>query len=142
MMINIELKNSVVRYEGMEDQILELIEKWGMKDFIIYSSFNPDSIRYLKEKDPVVQAGILASPVSACLAYAKDNPVDALHPFVKNLDVADLKEKTSLPVRAWNTKAFEPFYPNRGDIEVQNLEELEAAGVTDIFTNVPERYLS
>ena len=142
LMLNIELKNNVVRYEGMEDQILQLANEWKMEKYIVYSSFNPDSVRLLKEKDPTVRTGILSSSLSVCLAFAKENQVDALHPYIKNLDVADLRQKTDLPVRAWNTKTFEPFYPSKEAVEMQNLEELESIGVTDIFTNVPEKYLS
>lgn len=141
MLINIELKNSIIRYEGMEDMILELVREWGLKDYIVYSSFNPDSVKLLKEKDPTVKTGILASPLSACLAFARENKVDALHPYIKNLDVENLRKQTGLPVRAWNVMRYEPFYPNQGEIEIQDLGELENEGVTDIFTNVPERYL-
>lgn len=141
VLINIELKNSKVRYEGMEDKILEAVSRWGLKDYIVYSSFNPESICLLKEKDPSVKTGILAAPVSECLSFAGNHPVDALHPNIKNMDVENLKDKTNLPVRAWNTSEFEPFYPDAREIEIQDLGELERAGVTDIFTNVPERYL-
>lgn len=141
ILINIELKNSVVRYEGMEDQILEIVKEWELDDYIIYSSFNPESLCLLKEKNPSAKTGILASSVLTCLAFSETNPVDALHPYIKNLDVENLREKTRLPVRVWNIRKYEPFYPDRGEIEIQNLEELEKAGVTDIFTNVPERYL-
>lgn len=141
IMINIEIKNSRVRYEGMEDKILETVKQWGLEDYIVYSSFNPESVRLLKEKDTSVKTGILATPVSECLSFAQSNPVDALHPYVKKIDVEDLRNKTNLPVRAWNSSKFEPFYPDTKEIEIQNLEELERAGVTDIFTNVPERYL-
>ncbi len=88
-----------------------------------------------------MKTGILAPPASECLNFAQNYPVDALHPFIKELDVENLGSKTNLPVRAWNVMEFEPFYPDTREIEIQNLEELEKAGVTDIFTNVPERYL-
>ena len=140
--LNIELKNNIVPYEGMEDKILNMAEQFGMSEYIVYSSFNPDSVRLIKEKNPMAQTGILASPVSACLEFARKNPVDALHPYIKNLDISELRLKTGLPVRAWNVMQYEPFYPSRNSVEIQDLEELENAGVTDIFTNVPERYLA
>ena len=142
LLLNIELKNNVIPYEGMEDKILNMAEQFGVEEYIVYSSFNPDSVRLIKEKNPAARTGILASPVSACLEFAKSNPVDALHPYVKNLDITDLRAKTGLPVRAWNVKTYEPFYPSKDFVELQDLEELENAGVTDIFTNVPERYLN
>ena len=141
LLLNIELKNNVIPYEGMEDKILNMAKQFGLEDYVIYSSFNPDSVRLIKEKSPAARTGILASPVSACLEFAKSHSVDALHPYVKNLDIGNLRAKTDLPVRAWNVKTYEPFYPSKDFIELQNLEELEHAGVTDIFTNVPEKYL-
>lgn len=140
-LINIELKNSQIRYEGMEDMILETVRKWGLEDYIVYSSFNPESVRLLKEKNASVKTGILATPVSECLSFAETCPVDALHPNIKKIDVENLSSKTNLPVRAWNTSNFEPFYPDTRKIEIQNPEELKMSGITDIFTNVPEKYL-
>ena len=32
LMTNIELKNSIVRYEGMEEKVLALAERYGMKE--------------------------------------------------------------------------------------------------------------
>ena len=142
MLVNIELKNSVERYGGMEDLILEKVKKWGLRDYIIYSSFNPESIKMLKKQEPSVKTGILSTSASACLAFSEGNPVDALHPCIKNLDVENIGEKTGLPVRAWNIRKYEPFYPDRGEVEIQDLKKLEGIGVTDIFTNVPERYLA
>ena len=142
LLLNIELKNNIIPYKGMEDKILKMAKQFGLEDYVIYSSFNPDSVRLIKEKNPAARTGILDSPVSACLEFAKSNPVDALHPYVKNLDITDLRAKTGLPVRAWNVKTYEPFYPSKDFVELQDLEELENAGVTDIFTNVPERYLN
>lgn len=141
MLINIELKNSVVHYEGMEELILETVNEWGIQDYIIYSSFNQESIKMLKKKESSVKTGILAASASDCLAFSEANPVDALHPCIKNLDVENLGKKTGLPVRAWNIRKYEPFYPDGGEVEMQDLDGLERIGVTDIFTNVPERYL-
>lgn len=141
MLVNIELKNSVVCYEGMEDLILETVNRWGIQDHVIYSSFNQESVKMLKKKDPSVKTGILAVSALACLTFSEVNPVDALHPCIKNLDVENLGGKTGLPVRAWNIRKYEPFYPDGGDIEMQDLDKLERIGVTDIFTNVPEKYL-
>ena len=42
LLINIELKNSRERYDGMEDMILALVKEQGLEKNIVYSSFNPD----------------------------------------------------------------------------------------------------
>ena len=40
MMVNIELKNSICFYPGMEEKILKLVKEMHMEDQLIYSSFN------------------------------------------------------------------------------------------------------
>lgn len=141
LLINIELKNNIIRYEGMEEKILALVKDFALEPYIVYSSFNPDSIKLLKELDPNVKTGTLADKVSKCLEIAERIPVDALHPYVKAIDIEDLRKKTILPVRAWNIWKSEPFFPDNREIEVQDLAELKALGLTDIFTNAPELYV-
>ncbi len=141
ILLNIELKNSEVRYEGMEQMILDLVREYGMEPYIIYSSFNPESVAMLKKMRPDLHVGALAEYASRCLEIAEAAGADALHPFIKRIDIPDLKTRTDKPVRAWNVTHFEPFYPDGGDIEVQDTAALEAAGITDIFTNAPELYV-
>ena len=138
--INIELKTGVVRYEGIEEKVLAAVRERGLGPHVVYSSFNPDSIVLIKEKSPEAETAILNSSLKACLDFAGGgHGVGALHPSVKKLDVENVHEKTGLPVRAWG--AAEPLHPGRGAPERLDLEALEAYGVTDIFTNVPEYYL-
>lgn len=148
LLINIELKNSVVRYEGMEQMILDLVAEYGLEPYIVYSSFNPDSIRLLKELKPDVRVGILSSSVSSCLQFARQFPVEAIHPFIKAEDIALLTEGDStdilgqgIRVRAWNVRSSEPFFPEDREIEIQDIETLQKTGITDIFTNTPESYV-
>lgn len=139
LLINIELKNSRVRYEGMERKILDLVKAYGLEDFIVYSSFNPDSILLLKELDSSVKTGILNGSEKACLDFALSHAVDALHPAVRMLDVDDVRSNISLPVRVWG--APESFFPKKPSYEKQDLQLLKEKGVTDFITNVPEEYL-
>lgn len=148
LLVNIELKNSVIRYEGMEQMILDLVAEYGLESYIVYSSFNPDSIRLLKKLNPDVKVGILSSDVSGCLEFAREVPVEAIHPFIKAEDIALLAEEDSRNilgpegrVRAWNLRTWEPFFPEDREIEIQDTEKLQRAGVTDIFTNTPESYV-
>ena len=61
MMVNIELKNSICFYPGMEEKILKLVKEMHMEDQLIYSSFNHYSLMQLKQLDDHVQTGILFS---------------------------------------------------------------------------------
>lgn len=133
--INIELKNSVVRYKGMEEKVLALVGQYGMEGYIVYSSFNPESLQLLKRLDPSVETGILQTAVSKCLELAGQCGADALHPHVDGMR----EVSTDLPVRAWNNN--EPFYKQARQRRVFRLAELKAKGITDLITNVPEEYL-
>ncbi len=138
LLINIELKNSNVRYEGMEEKILAMVKEYGLEDFVVYSSFNGESVALIKKLNPLAKTGILSSSAKACLDFSKNNEVDALHPYIKRMDQECLMEKTSLPVRAWGTP--ESFFPKKEEFEINDLDLLAKMGVTDIFTNVPEEY--
>lgn len=47
--INIELKNSIFPYEGMEEKIVSLINRRGMQERVVYSSFSALSIEKIKK---------------------------------------------------------------------------------------------
>lgn len=148
LLINIELKNSVVRYEGMEEKILDLVAQYDLESYIVYSSFNPESIRLLRELKPDARVAILSNSVSVCLEFAREVSVDGIHPFIRAEDLALLTERVPAEilgqetrVRAWNTRTWEPFFPEDRDIEIQDTERLKKAGITDIFTNTPESYV-
>lgn len=141
--INIELKNSVVRYEGMEQRLVDLVEEYALTPYIVYSSFLPESMGLIKSLDSNAETGILAGNIHDCIKGAVENDADALHPCISGLDInCDFrKEKRweKAPVRAWN--GDEPFYGQTRKLPDVDLRRYQAFGVTDIITNVPERYL-
>ena len=57
--INVEIKTGIVFYPGIEERVLELTERLGMKERVIYSSFNHYTIRKIKELDPQAKTGML-----------------------------------------------------------------------------------
>lgn len=160
--INIELKNSIVRYEGMEEKVLALAERYGMKEYIVYSSFNPESLQRIKRLEPSAETGILQTEAAKCLELSGQCGADALHPHVDGLEAVMPKAAApdggmpgeaagdgtgagqgqsfaGVPVRAWNSN--EPFYKQARQRRIFRLAELKAKGVTDFITNVPEEYL-
>lgn len=139
LLINIELKNSRVRYEGMEEKILSLVKEYGLEESVVYSTFNQDSLELLKKLDPSVKTGVLNGSEQVCVDFAARAPVDALHPYVGRLDAALEAMQTGLPVRAWG--GSESFFPKKFECEINDLKRLSDAGVTDFITNVPEEYV-
>lgn len=140
-LINIELKNSIIRYEGMEEKVLELVSEYGLEDNIVYSSFLPESMGLIKELAPYAQTGILGVNMEQCrLDYIK-HKADAIHPWIGGLSVdkEEIQKAVGIPVRAWNGE--EPFFGQRRQLKEKHLEKYALFGATDIITNVPEMYL-
>lgn len=136
--LNIELKNSVIPYEGMEEKIIRLVHERGLEKSIVYSSFSALSIERIRTLDSDAKTGILDRKVSDCLyKYRGGCGATALHPYWRGIDLP--KERLEgYAVRAWFTGHLYPEKPTGTRL---NLEELEQQGITDVFLNEPEVYL-
>ena len=136
--LNIELKNSVYPYSGMEEKIVELIQKKGLQESVVYSSFYAASLEKLKRLDPDVELGILDSRVSDCLYKLRGGcGATALHPFWRGMDLTAQKLE-GYTVRVWMSGHLYPEKPTRTKLD---FGPLEAQGITDIILNEPEVYL-
>lgn len=139
--LNIELKTSVYRYEGIEKKTLDLVRKYGMEKYVVYSSFLMDSIRLMKELAPEAETGMLATSLTDCICGADQAHADSLHPWVygMNMPVPERYHGDGHAVRAWG--GIEPLYADmKTDIIETHMDEAVLNGVTDIITNVPELY--
>ena len=126
--INIELKTDVISYFGMEEEVIELIQRYGVKHKVLLSSFNPQSLEKCKEIDATIKTGFLYhQPMEQIIEYAKTLRVDAIHPHLK-LVTKDLIEKA---------------HQNQLDVNVYtvnspiHMRELIRAEVDGIFTDYP-----
>lgn len=136
--LNIELKNSVYLYEGMEEKIIDMVHRKGIQDCIVYSSFYAQSLERIKRIDPFAKIGILDEKVSDCLYKLRGGcGADALHPYWKGMDVP-AEELQGLSVRAWLSGHL---YPEKPTGAILDLCKLEEKGITDVFLNEPEAYL-
>lgn len=137
--LNIELKNSVFPYEGMEEKVINLVQRYGLQEQVIYSSFYALSLERVKRIDPDAETGILDANVSDCLYKLKGGcGADALHPFWKGMDLS--KEKLDgYSVRAWLAGHL---YPEKPTGNMLDLGALKKQGITDVFLNEPEKYVS
>ena len=74
----------MVRYKGMEAEVVAAVDNAGMADRVLYSSFNHRSVRKLAAMDR--QAGVLFGDVLASPErYARSIGAVALHPGVNVL---------------------------------------------------------
>ncbi len=135
--LNIELKNGIFPYDGMEEKIVELVHKRGLQEVVIYSTFYAKSLEKLRKADKNAELGILDSRVSDCLYKAKGGcGAVALHPFWKSIDLT-AQELEGYTVRAWMSGHLYPEKPTGGKLD---LAALERQGITDIILNEPEVY--
>lgn len=84
--INLELKNTVIFYENLEEKVLALAEEKGLSDRIIYSSFNHYSIRKIQKLNPKAKTAFLCADGLLDVAdYGAKYGVCGIHPPVKNV---------------------------------------------------------
>lgn len=127
--LNIELKNDIIAYEGMERKVLDLIEQYKLEDRVIISSFNADSLRNVKQLNPNISIGYLIAGVKPdARTIAEEIEADAIHC------------QPSFALSSYGAEAIEEGFPLRvytvNEREVQ--EQLIAVGVEVIMTDVPE----
>ena len=135
LLLNIELKNGIIPYDGMEEKIVEMVHKSGLQNSVIYSSFYALSLKKLRRLDPEAGIGVLDSRLSDCLFKLKGGcGANALHPFWRGLDVP-MEDVKGYAVRAWLSGHLYPEKPTGTKLD---LTVLEQKGITDIFLNEPE----
>lgn len=139
LLINIELKTSVVRYEGIEEATLNKVRDYGMEACIVYSSFLPESVALVKKLSPSAKTGMLAGTLEDAIRWARKVRADALHPGNYGLSCEIPKDMQHMPVRVWNGE--EPFFRDGRVLKERNMTKYAQFGATDIITNVPELYL-
>ncbi|MBS4537091.1 glycerophosphodiester phosphodiesterase [Clostridium sp. D2Q-11] len=87
MVLNIELKNNVIDYKGIEQKVIDTIKQYNMENRIIISSFNHNSLYKVKDIDSTIKTGVLYSKkLKNPITYAKNIKADAIHPSYKRLN--------------------------------------------------------
>lgn len=80
IMINVELKNDLINYEGLEEKVLALAEQYELEERIIISSFNAESLKKVRSMHPKIATGYLIEGLPAdAVKTAKKIGVNAIH---------------------------------------------------------------
>lgn len=138
LQVNVEIKNNVYHYPGIEQKIVEFIQKRGIEEHIVYSSFYTKTLEIVQKLSPNAKLGVLDLNASDCLFKQKNFPGAAIHPFWRAMD-RTREEMTGQTVRAWFTGHLYPEKPTGTKLDLSKLED---QGITDIFINEPEAYIS
>lgn len=126
--LNIELKTDIIQYEGIEQDVIQLIHDYDMKDQILISSFNADSIKLCKEIDAQIKTGFLYhEAIDDVINYTKSLKADALHPDLSLVSEELIAEAhdNGLEVNIYTVNS--PIY----------MRKLIAAKADGIFTDYP-----
>lgn len=133
LLINLELKNNEIRYKGLEEKTFQLVEKMGLEERVLFSSFNHASMYLLKKRNKKIKTAFLyMADFMDMPEYARKYRMDAIHPWVKNLKDMELIErchKSGIKVNTWTID------------EQEDIKLAMEAGVDAIITNYPERVL-
>jgi len=130
LILNLELKNGVIIYPGIEEKLIEMIYKYNYADKVILSSFNHYSIVHCKEISKQIKTGILyMAGIYQPELYCKRIGADALHPYFYsiNKEIIDNAKKQGILVN--------PFTVNEEDV----MKDLINAGVDGLITNYPDK---
>ena len=135
MGLNIELKNSLIDYPGLERRVVELTARMMSLDRVIFSSFNHESMLRMKALDQGLYCGLLyeASLVKPWL-YGAELQMDALHPHFSQVITpggfcAEV-HKAGLQVNTWTVN------------EQQDIDRVLREGADILITNYPDKALA
>jgi glycerophosphoryl diester phosphodiesterase len=83
LMCNIELKNGVFLYPGMEEAVIRLVRAYRMEERIIFSSFNHYSLIYCHRLAPEIEtAPLYRDGLFMPWIYARAIGAKAMHPSI------------------------------------------------------------
>lgn len=135
--LNLELKNSILEYDGIEEKVLDLIDEFNLKDRIIISTFNHLSLIKIREIEKQrntaskIKLGALTESTLANVdKYLKDIDVQCYHPFfpsILNKEYSQSIIKSGIEIN--------PYTVN----EIEDFKRVIDAGVTCIITNEVEK---
>lgn len=130
LIVNIELKNTIIPYPNLEQKVIGEVERFQMGDRVILSSFRHDSLQEVKKINPSMQVGALYTcGMVDPWVYARYLGVDAIHPhyLAATAEVIAGCHHHGIKVH--------PYTVN----EEKELKRLIRAGADAIITNFPDR---
>jgi glycerophosphoryl diester phosphodiesterase len=126
LICNIELKNGIYPYEGMEEKVIKLIHSYGLQERIIFSSFNHYSLVYCYRLAPEIEiAPLYSGRIFMPWIYAKSIQAAAIHPNYKGLTDDIIKKSMEANI------AVRPYTINK-DADMEHLFKINcSAFITD-----------
>jgi len=132
LVTNVELKNYVYEYPGLEEKVIAALRERGMEGKAVLSSFNHQSLMRCRRLAPEIEVAFIAGGwLIGAGEYCERNGARYINPrysFLTPANLAELREHGVLAM-AWTVN------------EAAEVARLGAAGVDSIITNEPEMAL-
>jgi len=132
LFINVELKATGLRDSGLERAVTALIKRCGARDRVLFSSFNPFSLRRARKLAPHIPAGLL---------YAPDLPLPLRRAWLAPLAPHEARhpEHTMVDARYMAWARRRGYRVNTWTVDdPEEMRRLIRLGVDGIITNVPD----
>ncbi|GEK30464.1 glycerophosphoryl diester phosphodiesterase [Kurthia zopfii] len=127
--INLEIKTDVVAYPNIEDDVLDLVNRLGMADRIMYSSFDHTMVESLLQKAPSNLVGVLFEKILVNLhEYGERIGSNSLHISMEAAKRGVIRQDIE------KGSVFRVYTVNK----VEDYDVMESLGVEAIFTDQPE----
>ncbi|WP_414049746.1 glycerophosphodiester phosphodiesterase family protein [Macrococcus animalis] len=130
MLLNIEVKG--ITDGELEEYLLQLLKKYNIKDRIIISSFNLDSLLRLEHMDPSYHTALLTDKeMGEPWMYKESHGINSVHPYGKSYMTAQNRQEVvryELPARVYTVnKSKEIQYWLEEGLEAIITDEVELA---------------
>ena len=131
LLLNLELKNYEVFYDGLEQRVIDEICARGMQEQVFVSSFNHISMQRFKELCPEIDTGLLYDkPLLDMEHYLLRSNADNMHPRYMLLqyqpELMELFHGRGMKVNTWTVN------------DEENMKDMIARGVDCIISNHPD----
>lgn len=133
--LNIEIKTQAVTdklHDGVEEKCLALVEEYGMKNHVLFSSFDYRAARHLKKLDPDIPVAILYNIRSS----GRLKPSELIRKYRADAFNCNYHQLTKKRLRHLRDHAI-PFFIYTVDDETK-MRKLLRNNVDGIFTNKPD----
>ncbi len=128
IIINLEIKNSIIHYQNIEDIVYQLINKYNIREKVIVSTFDHYSIKKCIDIDNQIKTGVLYwDCIYEPYNYVKMLGASALHPEFNSVtkEIVDRAHDYNLYVNVYTVNKKE------------DMKKMINLGVDAIITNYP-----
>lgn len=131
--LNLELKNSVIEYNGLEKKVLDMIDEFHLRDRIIISSFNHSSLLKVKELEGgkgIVLGALTEAILVNVPKYLRSISVECYHPYfpsVLNQEYMKEIKESGIKINTYTVN------------NVADMKKVISVGVDGIITNEVEK---